>query len=81
MIYFVFYVYRPLQVKMPKALTADCWISSRELVLGRKYGKPPANPRNEGFTWRGSFYCFRLKISTSYNIYYHSISWMNHIFL
>ena len=51
MIGFVFYVYRPNQVKMPKALTTDLWISDRELVLVRKYGNPVANPRNEGFTW------------------------------
>ena len=45
----------------------------RELVLVRKYDNTTANPRNEGFTWFGGFYCFclkRTKEKISDNIHY-----------
>ena len=74
MILFVFYVYRPLTSKMPKALPVDWRISERELVLMRKYDNTQVSPRNEGFTWQRVFYGFSSKktLATSDNKYYHS---------
>ena len=45
----------------------------RELVLVRKYGNAPPNPRNEGFTRQRVFFRFLSKISvlTSDNKHYH----------
>ena len=61
MILFVFYVYRPLTSKMPKALPVYWRISERELVLVRKYDNTQVSPRNEGFTWQRVFYWFSSK--------------------
>ena len=79
MISFVFYVYRPLTSKMPKALPVYWRISERELVLVRKYDNTPVSPRNEGFTWQRVFYWFSSKktFATSDNKYYHSKYRMN----
>ena len=74
MISFVFYVYRPLTSKMPKALPVYWRISERELVLVKKSDNTLVSPRNEGFTCLRVFYWFSSKsiFATSDNKYYHS---------